>query len=100
MVDQSSFPSILFLKDRRGHESLAIMVYLDRKHTNPPLFGRTAEEACRIFQCISEFISDFGPSSQRLGRSILFGPPEEAKEVREKIHFSLAQLEGYAEGGV
>ena len=27
------------------HESLAIMVYLDRKHPNPPLFGRTAEEA-------------------------------------------------------
>jgi len=25
---------------------------------------------------------------------------EEAKEVREKIHFCLARLEGYAEGGV
>jgi glutathione S-transferase len=47
------------------HESLAIMVYLDRKHPSPPLFGRTAEEAGRIFQCISEFISDFGPFSQR-----------------------------------
>jgi glutathione S-transferase len=42
------------------HESLAMMVYLDCKHPNPPLFGRTAEEAGRIFQCISEFISDFG----------------------------------------
>src|ERR1700730_6384362 len=84
------------------HESLAIMVYLDRKHPNPPLFGRTAEEAGRIFQCISEFISDFGPSNQRLGRSISFGPPlgaDEAKEVRE-IHLGLARLEGYAEGGV
>jgi len=84
------------------HESLAIMVYLDRKHPSPPLFGRTAEEAGRIFQCISEFISDFGPSNQRLGRSIFFGPPltsEEAKEVREKIHLSLARLEGYAEVG-
>jgi glutathione S-transferase len=85
------------------HESLGIMVYLDRKHPNPPLFGRTAEEAGRIFQCISEFISDFGPSNQRLGRSIFFGPPlgaDEAKEVREKIHLGLARLEGYAEGGV
>jgi len=66
------------------------------------LFGCTAEEAGRIFQCISEFISDFGPSNQRLGRSIFFGPPlkaEEAKEVREKIHLSLAQLERYAVGG-
>jgi glutathione S-transferase len=25
------------------HESLAIMVYLDRKYPNPPLFGRTPE---------------------------------------------------------
>src|SRR6202048_2955587 len=82
------------------HESLAIMVYLDRKHPNPPLFGRTAKEAGRIFQGISEFISDFGPSNQRLGRSIFFGPPlgtDEAKEVREKIHLSLARLEGYVE---
>ena len=43
------------------HESRAIMVYLDRENPNPPLFGRTAEEAGQIFQCISEFISDFGP---------------------------------------
>jgi glutathione S-transferase len=85
------------------HESLAIMVYLDRKHPNPPLFGRTAEEAGRIFQCILEFSSDFGPSNQRLGRSIFFGPPlgaDEAKEAREKIHLSLARLEGYAESSV
>jgi glutathione S-transferase len=85
------------------HESLAIMVYLDRKHPNPPLFGRTAEEAGRIFERISEFISDFWPPSHRVNRSIFFGPPlaaEEAKEVREKIHLGLARLEGYAEGGV
>src|ERR1700730_446513 len=85
------------------HESLAIMVYLDRKHPNPPLFGRTAEEAGRIFERISEFISDFWPPGQRLIRSIFFGPPlaaEEAKEVREKIHISLARLEECAESGV
>ena len=35
------------------HESRAIMVYLDRENPNPPLFGRTAEEAGQIFQCIS-----------------------------------------------
>ena len=85
------------------HESLAIMAYLDRKHPSPPLFGRTAEEAGRIFQCISEFISDFGPSNQRLIRSILFGPPLDADEAgaeREKAHLGLARLEGYAESGV
>jgi glutathione S-transferase len=85
------------------HESLAIMVYLDRKHPNPPLFGRTAEEAGRIFERISEFISDFWPPDQRLIRSIFFGPPlaaDEAKEVREKIHLGLARLEECAESGV
>lgn len=85
------------------HESLAIMVYFDRKHPDPPLFGRTAEEAGRIFQCISEYISDFGPSNQRLGRSIFFGQPlgpNEAKEVREKIQASLARLETYVESNV
>ena len=84
------------------HESLAIMVYLDRKYPNPPLFGRAAEDAGRIFQCISEFISDFGPSNQRLSRSIFFGPPlgaEEAQEVREKIHLGLTRLEECAKGG-
>jgi glutathione S-transferase len=83
------------------HESLAIMVYLDRKHPNPPLFGRTAEEAGRIFQCISEFDSDFWPHSQRANRSIFFEPPlAAAKEVHGKIHVGLALLEGYAEGSV
>jgi glutathione S-transferase len=79
------------------------MVYLDRKNPHPPLFGRTAEEAGRIFERISEFISDFWPPGQRLIRSIFFGPPlaaDEAKEEREKIHLSLAQLEECAESGV
>jgi glutathione S-transferase len=61
-------------------EFLAIMVYLDRKHPNPPLFGRTAEEAGRIFELISEFISDFWPPGQRLIRSIFFGPQLAAED--------------------
>jgi hypothetical protein len=72
------------------HESLAIMVYLDRKHPSPPLFGRTAKEDGRIYQHISESISDFWPSSQRVIRSILFGPPlgaDEARAEREKVHW-------------
>jgi hypothetical protein len=58
------------------------------------LFGCTAEKAGRIFQCISEFMSDFGPYNQGLGRSIFFGAPlgtDEAR-AREKIHLSLARL--------
>ena len=36
-------------------ESTAILAYLDRKHPEPPLFGRTAEEAGRVGQAVSEF---------------------------------------------
>ena len=35
-------------------ESLAIMAYLDRKHPEPPLFGRSAEEKGLIWKAISE----------------------------------------------
>ena len=38
-------------------ESMAILAYLDRKHPEPPLFGRNAEEAGRIAQTVSEFES-------------------------------------------
>lgn len=84
------------------HESLAIMVYLDRKYPSPPLFGRTAEEVGKIFESISESTSDFWPPSQRLIRSILFGPKlgaDEAGEEREKVHLGLARLEELAESG-
>ena len=32
------------------YESIAIMAYLDRKYPDPPLFGKTAEEAGLIWQ--------------------------------------------------
>ena len=41
--------------------------------------------------------------SWSISTASIHGPPlgaEEAKEVREKIHFCLARLEGYAERGV
>jgi glutathione S-transferase len=38
-------------------ESLAILSYLDRKYPDPPLFGRSAEDAGRIAAAISDFES-------------------------------------------
>jgi glutathione S-transferase len=69
------------------HESLAIMVYLDRKHPNPPLFGRTAEEAGRIFERISEFISDFWPpanTSSARSFSDRHSPPTRRKKCARR----------------
>ena len=36
-------------------ESLAVLFYLDRKYSSPPLFGRTPEEAGVIMRVICEF---------------------------------------------
>src|SRR5690606_12728522 len=36
-------------------ESLACLLYLDRKYPEPPLFGRTAEEAGTIMRVICEY---------------------------------------------
>lgn len=36
-------------------ESMAIIAYLDRKHPEPPLFGRSAAEAGRIWRAILDF---------------------------------------------
>src|SRR5512138_4014731 len=38
-------------------ESMAILAYLDRKHPEPPLLGRTAEEAGRIWETVFELES-------------------------------------------
>ena len=40
--------------DKTIYESIAILVYLDRKHPEPPLFGSAAEETGLIWQRIFE----------------------------------------------
>src|SRR6187200_2928173 len=36
-------------------ESLACLCYLERKHSEPPIFGRTAEEAATVMRVICEY---------------------------------------------
>jgi glutathione S-transferase len=81
-------------------ESYAIMVYLDRKHPTPPLFGATAEEAGLIQRLVSEHDSHLFPASQEMGRPILFGGPtgtegKEAtiQEAATRVHHELALLD-------
>ena len=47
-------------------ESLAIMAYLERKHPEPPIFGRSAEETGLIWKAISEFESYAWPLAERI----------------------------------
>jgi glutathione S-transferase len=80
-------------------ESYAILVYLDRKHPTPPLFGATAEDAGVIQRLVSEHDSHFFPATQEMGRPILFGGPtgtegKEAtiKEAAGRVHHELGLL--------
>jgi glutathione S-transferase len=83
------------------HESLAILVYLDRKQPEPPLFGRTAEEAGRIFEAISEGVCDLEPSATRLVRAMFFAQPigaDELERQRGLMQRGLERLETRAAG--
>ena len=86
---------VLLTADVKGIPYEGKLVQVSKGELKTPEFlavnplGRTAEEAGRIFRCISEFISDFEPSNQ------LFGPPldsDEAGAEREKAHLGLARL--------
>lgn len=55
------------------YESLAIMTYLDRKYPNPPLFGKTAEEAGLIWRAISECESYLVSAGDKVVRPVFFG---------------------------
>lgn len=79
------------------YESLAIMEYLERKHPEHPIFGRTAPETGLIWRLISEFSSYmYGPLS-RIVTPLFFGKSKEkADDIRAaaaEVHPELARLE-------
>jgi glutathione S-transferase len=51
-------------------ESLAILYYLDRKYPEPPLFGRSAEEAGTIMRVICEYQAYIEPNATRIARAV------------------------------
>jgi glutathione S-transferase len=64
-------------------ESLAMMVYLERKYPERPLFGRTPEEAGLIQRAISDYESWVDRACEGFILPLYFGGAEEkAEEVR------------------
>jgi glutathione S-transferase len=60
------------------NESIAIMAYLDRKHSEPPLlFGRSAEDTGRVWKAISDSMSYLEPAGNRVAVPIFFGTSED-----------------------
>jgi len=73
------------------YESLAIMAYLDRKHPEPPLFGRTAQESGLIWRVISETESYLVPAGNKLIAPIFFA---KGLEKTEEIQAAAATIRG------
>jgi glutathione S-transferase len=54
-------------------ESLAILYYLDLKYPQPPLFGRSAEEAGTIMRVICEYQAYIEPHAVSITRAVFHG---------------------------
>ena len=77
-------------------ESLAIMAYLDRKHPEPPIFGRSAEETGLIWKAISEFESYVFPPAYRIVVPAFGGRPLDEADMQaaaEELHGELGRME-------
>ena len=78
-------------------ESIAIMAYLDRKHSDPPLFGRDASETGRVWKAISDSMSYFEPAGLRVVVPIFFGTAaDNADDIRAaipEVHAELALMD-------
>jgi len=78
-------------------ESLAILVYLDRKYPQVPLFGAEARESARIWRLISEYLSYLDRPAGRIITPIYNGKiAEQRDDIRAavpQVHAELARLE-------
>jgi glutathione S-transferase len=68
-------------------ESLAILYYLDLKYPQPPIFGRTPEEAGVIMRVICEYQAYIEPQLRAITRAIFFGEGDLAgDEITSAMH--------------
>lgn len=81
------------------YESVAILLYLDRKFPEPPLFGRTAEDGGRILRQVQELVFYLEPILDRVAMPIYRGKvaseaeAEAVKAAARELHPELARLE-------
>lgn len=80
------------------YESIAIMAYLDRKYPEPPIFGRTPEEAGSIWRTISECESYLVGETNKIVRPIFFGKGldrvEEIEQAAQSMRQELQAIDG------
>ena len=80
-------------------ESLAILAYLDRKQPDPPLFGRTPEDAGRIWAQIAAFEAYMKDPVTLVNRWMFNDKPRtpEVDQAREQVGAELARVEARLE---
>lgn len=76
-------------------ESVAILLYLDRRFPEPALFGKTAEEGGQILRRVLDLIFYLEPIVDRVAMPIYRGQvePGPAKEAAQEVHRELALLD-------
>ena len=73
-------------------ESLACLLYLDRKYPEPPLFGRTPEEAGTIMRVICEYQAYAESHLMQIVHAVFFeNMDERAEEVTRAMHLVAAR---------
>ena len=73
-------------------ESLAILYYLDLKYPQPPIFGRTPEEAGTIMRVICEYQAYIEPHLQKITGAIFFGDADLASdEITTALHAAASE---------
>jgi glutathione S-transferase len=73
-------------------ESLAVLYYLDLKYPEPPIFGRTPEEAGVIMRVACEYQSYAEPHLLRIARAVFEGRIEgHEEELHEAMHMAASE---------
>jgi glutathione S-transferase len=73
------------------YESMAILAYLDRAYPEPPLFGRSAAEAARVWQAALECVVYLDGVADRFILPLYFGRTAE-KEKSDEVRAALAPI--------
>jgi glutathione S-transferase len=76
------------------YESVAILAYLDRKHPEPPLFGRTPAESGLIWRIVCEAMNYLDPPTESYIIPLYFNEVEQqADTIRAVIPTIVEELE-------
>ena len=72
-------------------ESLAILYYLDLKYPDPPIFGRTPEEAGTIMRVICEYQAYIEPHLARIIEAVFAKTDLRSDEITRAMHAAASE---------